>query len=65
MTGVKRMIRSSRKLIYKQAQEKLVELAPMLYIHHQEYLNGVSSKVEGFWRHPNGIMQLHQVSIQP
>ncbi|WP_339295405.1 glutathione ABC transporter substrate-binding protein [Paenibacillus sp. FSL W7-1279] len=54
-----------RKLIYKQAQEKLVELAPMLYIHHQEYLNGVSSKVEGFWRHPNGIMQLHQVSIQP
>lgn len=54
-----------RKLIYKQAQEKLVELAPMLYIHHQEYLNGVSSKVEGFWRHPNGIMQLHQVSIKP
>ncbi|MBT2763891.1 glutathione ABC transporter substrate-binding protein [Paenibacillus sp. ISL-20] len=54
-----------RKLIYKQAQEMLVELAPMLYIHHQEYLNGVSSKVEGFWRHPNGIMQLHQVSIQP
>ncbi|MDZ4938523.1 glutathione ABC transporter substrate-binding protein, partial [Clostridium perfringens] len=31
-----------RKLIYKQAQEKLVELAPMLYIHHQEYLNGGS-----------------------
>lgn len=54
-----------RKAIYKQAQEKLVELAPMLYIHHQEYLNGVSSKVQGFWRHPNGIMQLHDVSIQP
>ncbi|MEK3732447.1 glutathione ABC transporter substrate-binding protein [Paenibacillus sp. FSL M8-0334] len=54
-----------RKALYKEAQEKLVDIAPMLYIHHQEYLNGVSSKVEGFWRHPNGIMMLHDVSIQP
>ncbi|GAB6928355.1 glutathione ABC transporter substrate-binding protein [Paenibacillus sp. JCM 10914] len=54
-----------RKAIYKEAQEKLVDIAPMLYIHHQEYLNGVSDKVEGFWRHPNGIMQLKEVSIKP
>lgn len=56
---------SKRKELYKQAQEKLVEIAPMLYIHHKEDLNGVSDKVEGFWRHPNGIMQLHNVSIKP
>ncbi|KKO54856.1 ABC transporter substrate-binding protein [Paenibacillus sp. DMB20] len=54
-----------RKAIYKKAQEKLVELAPMLYIHHQEYLEGVSDKVKGYWRHPNGIMQLHGVSLEP
>lgn len=54
-----------RLAIYKQVQEKLVELAPMLYIHHQEYLDGVSDKVKGYWRHPNGIMQLHGVSIEP
>ena len=54
-----------RKALYKQAQEKLIELAPMLYIHHQEYLDGVSDKVKGYWRHPNGIMQLHGVSIEP
>lgn len=54
-----------RKALYKQAQEKLVELAPMLYIHHQEYLDGISDKVKGYWRHPNGIMQLHGVSIEP
>ncbi|GGG03658.1 glutathione ABC transporter substrate-binding protein [Paenibacillus abyssi] len=55
----------ARKALYKQAQEKLVELAPMLYLHHKEDLNGVSDKVQGFWRHPNGIMQLHDVSLQP
>ena len=53
-----------RKALYKQAQEKLVELAPMLYIHHQEYLDGISDKVKGYWRHPNGIMQLRGVSIE-
>lgn len=63
--GRKEIDPEKRKAIYKQAQEKLVELAPMLYIHHQEYLNGVSDKVKGFWRHPNGILQLHNVSIEP
>lgn len=55
---------AKRKAIYKTVQEKLVQLAPMLYIHHQQYLNGVSDKVEGFWRHPNGIMMLHDVSLK-
>ncbi|UNK18832.1 glutathione ABC transporter substrate-binding protein [Paenibacillus sp. N3/727] len=56
---------AKRLALYQQAQEKLVELAPMLYIHHQEYLDGVSDKVKGYWRHPNGIMQFHGVSIEP
>ncbi|WP_010274272.1 glutathione ABC transporter substrate-binding protein [Paenibacillus senegalensis] len=55
---------SKRKALYKEAQERLVEIAPMLYIHHIDYLDGVSDLVEGFWKHPNGIMQLHDVSLK-
>lgn len=50
--------------LYKQAQEILVEEAPMIYIHHKEDLAGVSDKVEGFWQHPNGIFQLKNVSLK-
>ncbi len=38
-----------RKALYRDAQEKLVELAPMVYIHHQEYLLGVDDSVKNFW----------------
>ncbi|WP_342365043.1 glutathione ABC transporter substrate-binding protein [Jeotgalibacillus proteolyticus] len=53
----------ARAAIYLDVQEKLVELAPMVYIHHQEYLTGVSNNVSGFSTLPNGIYQLHEVSI--
>ncbi|WP_025027032.1 glutathione ABC transporter substrate-binding protein [Caldalkalibacillus mannanilyticus] len=53
----------ARKQYYRQAQEKLVELAPMLYIHHQEYLNGVRSEVKGFRVNSGGIFQLQNVSL--
>lgn len=50
--------------LYKQAQEILVDEAPMIYIHHKQDLAGVSDKVEGFWQHPNGIFQLKNVSLK-
>lgn len=53
-----------RRAIYRDAQERLVELAPMLYIHHQEYLTGVSDKVKGFSMHPTGIYQIQHASIE-
>lgn len=53
-----------RKAMYKTVQEKLVNLAPMLYIIHTEYIDGISDKVEGFWKHPNGAMMLHDVSLK-
>ncbi|WP_202077466.1 glutathione ABC transporter substrate-binding protein [Caldalkalibacillus salinus] len=53
----------ARAQVYKEVQEKLVELAPMVYIHHQEYLNGVSDKVDGFWVDAGGIFQLQDVTL--
>ncbi|WP_100374352.1 glutathione ABC transporter substrate-binding protein [Bacillus sp. FJAT-45037] len=53
----------TRLSLYKQAQEMLVEDAPMIYLYHQEYLVGVRDNVQGFWKHPNGTYMLHDVSI--
>ena len=39
---------TERAAIYKEAQELLTELAPMLYIHHQNYLTGVREEVQDF-----------------
>lgn len=52
-----------RQELYSQAQEILVDEAPMSYIHHSEYLLGVSETVEGLWHHPTGIMMLKDVTL--
>lgn len=49
--------------LYSRAQEILVDEAPMLYIHHQEFLLAVSDDVEGLWQHPTGILMLRDVSL--
>ncbi|MDZ7836270.1 MAG: hypothetical protein U5K84_13990 [Alkalibacterium sp.] len=49
--------------LYSQAQEILVDEAPMSYIHHAEFLLGVSEDVEGLWHHPTGIMMLKDVTL--
>ncbi len=53
-----------RQKLYSEAQELLTELAPMLYIHHQEYLVGVNEKVKGFSQTPTGIFKLQDVTIE-
>jgi len=55
---------TKRKALYKQAQEKLVELAPMVYLLHTEYITGVSDKVKGFSVHPSGLFNLRNVTIE-
>lgn len=55
---------AERLALYKQAQEILVDEAPMFYIHHQEYLLGVSDKVKGLWQHPTQILMLHDVTLE-
>ncbi|WP_188207771.1 glutathione ABC transporter substrate-binding protein [Alkalibacillus aidingensis] len=53
----------ARQEIYSEAQELLTELAPMLYVHHQNYLTGVREEVEGFWVDALGIYQLKDVTL--
>ncbi|WP_096188126.1 glutathione ABC transporter substrate-binding protein [Evansella halocellulosilytica] len=50
--------------LYEQAMEILVEEAPMLYLYHNTYLVGLRDEVQGFWKHPNGLYQLQDVTIE-
>lgn len=53
----------ARQEIYTELQNELVDIAPMIYIHHQDYLTGVRNEVEGFEVDALGIYQLHETSI--
>ncbi len=50
--------------LYKEAQEMLADIAPMLYIHHQEFLYGVSDKVKGLKTLPTDVFDLQEVYIE-
>ncbi|UTR09169.1 glutathione ABC transporter substrate-binding protein [Evansella sp. LMS18] len=54
---------ATREDLYEQAMEILVEDAPMLYLYHPSYNLGVRDEVQGFWKHPNGLHQLREVTI--
>jgi|SRR5690625_1780081 len=53
-----------RQELYSEAQELLIDLAPMLYIHHQEYLLGVNENVKDFGIDAQGIYQLKDTYIE-
>lgn len=50
--------------IYAEAQELLVDLAPMIYIHHSEFLLGVRNEVKGLKQLPTQILQLQEVYLE-
>ncbi|WP_096202863.1 glutathione ABC transporter substrate-binding protein [Bacillus sp. FJAT-45350] len=52
-----------RAELYKEAQQIIVTEAPVTYTHFTHYVNGVNENVQGFWQHPNGMMQLQNVTI--
>ncbi|WP_018933559.1 glutathione ABC transporter substrate-binding protein [Gracilibacillus lacisalsi] len=54
----------ARQEIYSEVQEKLVDLAPMMYTHHQEYLLGVSDSVKDFSINAQGIYQIKDAYIE-
>lgn len=54
---------AKRKEIYDQLQQILIEDAPIAFVHHQEYLNGVSNKVENFKISASGYYQLKDVTL--
>ena len=53
-----------RKALYKEIQEKLAEVAPMLYLHHSEFLLGVSDKVKGLEQLPTQTLVLQNVTLE-
>lgn len=53
-----------RQELYSEAQEMLVELAPMLYLNHSEYLLGVNNNVKDFFIDAQGIYQIKQTYIE-
>lgn len=55
---------ATREDLYEQAMEILVEEAPMLYLYHDNYRVGVRDEVQGLWKHPNGLFQLQEVTIE-
>ncbi len=52
-----------RNEIYKEAQQLIVEDAPMIFIHHQEYLLGISNKIKGFDIDTSGVYKLQNVQF--
>ncbi len=53
----------ARLEIYSELQNHLVDVAPMAYIHHQNYLTGMNSNVQNFWVDAQGIYHLDEVTI--
>lgn len=53
-----------RAQYYRDAQEKLVEQAPMLYLLHIEDLTGVNNAVKNFYMTSARIFQLHDVYME-
>ena len=53
----------ARAALYAEAGQILTDDAPMAFLLHTEYLNGISDKVEGFSIDTSGIYQLKNVTI--
>jgi peptide/nickel transport system substrate-binding protein len=53
-----------REEIYSEAQEVLTDLAPMLYLHHQEHVFSVRDEVQGLEVLPTQILQLKDAYIE-
>ena len=54
---------TKRIAIYNQVQDILIEEAPLVYIHHQAYLTGVSNQIEGYWIDTSGYYKLKDVKF--
>lgn len=55
---------ATRMELYRQVQEKLVELAPMIYVNHTDNIQGVSDRVKGFAVTPSNMFLLQNVTLE-
>ena len=61
--GSQEIDETKRQAIYSEIQEILIEEAPMVYVHHQAYLTGVSNDIEGYWINSSGYYKLQHVKF--
>lgn len=61
--GRQEMDETKRLAIYKEAQEIIIEDAPMIFLDYQVYLTAVSNKIKGFRIDSGGIYHLEEVEI--
>lgn len=61
--GRQEMDEEKRLALYKEAQEIIVEDAPMIFLDYQVYLTGMSNKVTGFRIDSGGIYHLDKVEF--
>ncbi|MCZ2257243.1 glutathione ABC transporter substrate-binding protein [Sporosarcina sp. G11-34] len=54
---------SARLAIYDEIQSILIEDAPLIYVHHQAFLTGVSNQIKGYWIDSSGYYQLQNVEF--
>ena len=52
-----------RVKVCNKVQEHLIDDAPMVYIHHQEYLTGISNNINRIFNRRAGIYQLQNVQF--
>lgn len=62
--GRREMDEDKRDEIYAEIQEDLVDIAPMIYVLHQEYLLGVRDEVKDLVQLPSKILYLKDVYIE-
>lgn len=61
--GRQEMDEEKRLALYKEAQEQIVEDAPMIFLDYQVYLTAVSNKITGFRIDSGGIYHLEKVNF--
>jgi peptide/nickel transport system substrate-binding protein len=57
--------KDARKAIYDKVAQILIDEKPILYLWHQKWIYGFTSKLNGFVPYPDGLIRLRDVSYRP
>ena len=57
--------RDARKAIYEKVAQILIDEKPILYLWHQKWIYGFTSKLDGFVPYPDGLMRLRDARYKP
>jgi peptide/nickel transport system substrate-binding protein len=57
--------KEARQAIYEKVAQILVDEKPILYLWHQRWIYGFTSKLQGFVPYPDGLIRLRDASYKP